>query len=813
MHKLYLLITALVMSFTFVTAQPLVKVSGKVMDLDNNPLQQVTVAILGQQESTLTAPDGSYTIYAKTIKFTIKYNFLGYKSLLLKVDEKVAGRINKDVILQPNINELEQVTITNKQNQLSNTNTINISDLFSLPSPSGNFEGIIKTLPGVSTNNELSSQYSVRGGNFDENLIYVNDVEISRPILVRNGQQEGLSFINGDFVTRAKFSAGGFDVRYGDKLSSVLDVKYDKPDSNQFIINSGLLGASITSKFVKKNNFLLIGLRYKNNSNILNKQDNKGSYSPNYGDAQLVYQYNFSDKFNLSALGNFNIGQFKLIPQDRETQFGTLETQLRLRIAYNGQEIDTYRSSGGAITATFSPKPNLVIKWINSYFDTQERERFDIEGNYVFDELETGFNAIGFSPVRINRGLGTYLNYARNTLNSKNISTEVKADQSFENHVFSWGFRLEKNKYSDQLNEYHLTDSAGYILPNNSKKFYLEQSIKLQNQIDIDNYTAHIQDSYSLTSNSDLQIGVRASYNSLSDQLLISPRLLLAYRPSSNNKIFRFIAGVYQQPPSYRSIRAYDGILNLNQKAQRSYNTSVGFDYAFDGLGTRLKFTSEAYFKYTDRLIPYVVDNVRIKYLSSSLAKAHTYGADFSVGGEFVKDLVSYFRLSLMSADQDVIGDSYQRKDKSGNLTTIFPGYLRRPSDQRVNFSIFFQDRLLNSPTYKVHLTMLYGSRLPIGSPLSERYSDDFRIPAYKRVDIGFSKDFLDDIALHKPKLLDKYFSSFTAYFEIFNLLNVNNTVSYLWLKDVDNVQYAVPNYLTGRQFNFKLILKFKNHN
>lgn len=812
MHKGYLLFFALLMSFTIVNAQPLVKVSGKVVDLENNPLEQVTVAILGQQESTLTAADGSYTIYAKTIKFTIKYNFLGYKPLLLKVEEKVAGRIVKDVSLQPNINELEQVTITNKQNQLSNTSTINIADLFALPSATGNFERILKTLPGVSTNNELSSQYSVRGGNFDENLIYVNDVEISRPILVRNGQQEGLSFINSDFVTRAKFSAGGFDVRYGDKLSSVLDVKYDKPDSNQFIINSGLLGASVTAKLVKKNEFLLIGLRYKNNSNILNKQDNKGNYSPNFGDAQLVYQYNFSDKFSLSALGNYNFGEFKLIPQNRETQFGTLETQLRLRIAYTGQEIDAYRSTGGAITATFNPKPNLAIKWINSYFDTQERERFDIEGNYIFDELETGFNTIGFSPVRINRGLGTYLNYARNTLNSKNLSTEVKADQSYENHVFSVGLRLEKNKYNDQINEYHLTDSAGYILPNNSKNFYLEQSIKVQNEIAIDNYTAHIQDSYALTSNSDLQIGVRASYNSLSEQLLLSPRLLLAYRPASNNKIYRLMAGVYQQPPSYRSIRAYDGTLNVNQKAQRSFNTSAGFDYAFDGLGTRLKFTSEAYFKYTDRLIPYVVDNVRIKYLSSSLAKAHTYGADFSIGGEFVKDLVSFFRLSLMTADQDVIGDSYQRKDKLGNFTIIYPGYLRRPSDQRINFSVFFQDRLLNSPTYKVHLTMLYGSRLPIGSPLSERYTDDFRIPAYKRVDIGFSKDFLDDIALKKPKLLDQYFSSFSAYFEIFNLLNNNNTVSYLWLKDVDNVQYAIPNYLTGRQFNFKLILKFKNH-
>ena len=638
MRKFYLLIIILVLNCIFVNAQPLIKVTGKVVDMDNNPLQQVTISVLGQQESTLTTENGSYTIYSKKIDFTIKYNFLGYKQLLLKINEKIGGRIVKDVILQPNINELEQVTITDKQNQLSNTSTINITDLFSLPSPSGNFERIIKTLPGVSTNNELSSQYSVRGGNFDENLIYVNDVEISIPVLIRNGQQEGLSFINSDFVSRAKFSAGGFDVRYGDKLSSVLDVKYDQPDSNQFIINAGLLGASITSKYVKKNNFLLVGFRYKNNRSILNKQDYKGNYSPNYGDAQLVYQYNFSDKFSLSALGNFNIGEFKLVPQDRETQFGTLETQLRLRIAYNGQEIDTYRSSGGAITATFNPKPNLVIKWINSYFDTKESERFDIEGKYVFYELETGFNAIGFSPVRINRGIGTYLNYARNTLNSKNISTEVKADQSFENHVFSWGVRLEKNKYLDQLNEYHLTDSAGYILPNNSKKFYLEQAIKVQNEININNFTAHIQDSYSLTSNSDLQIGVRASYNSIAKQLLISPRLLLAYRPLSNNKIFRFTAGVYQQPPSYRTMRANGGSINVNQKAQRSYNTSAGYDYAFDGLGTRLKFTSELYFKYTDRLIPYVVDNVRIKYLSTSLAKAHTFGADFSIGGAFVKD-------------------------------------------------------------------------------------------------------------------------------------------------------------------------------
>jgi outer membrane receptor protein involved in Fe transport len=796
----------------FLCAQPLVRVTGVVLDTKSTPLQQVTVSVLGQQESTLSAEDGSYTIYSKTTSFTLKYNYLGYKPVLLKVNEKVAGRIVRNVSLVVNINELEQVTVTNKQNQLSNTSTINIADLSSLPSVSGNFEAILKTLPGVSTNNELSSQYSVRGGNFDENLIYVNDVEISRPILIRNGQQEGLSFINGDLVSRAKFSAGGFEARYGDKLSSVLDVKYDRPDSNQYLLTTGFLGTSFSAKQSANKSYLLFGLRYKNNNSILNKQDNKGSYSPNFGDLQFLYQYNFSNTFSINAIGSYNVGQFKLVPEDRETQFGTLDTQLRLNIAYNGQEIDSYRTAGGAITAIFSPKPNLAIKWINSYFETRERERFDIEGKYVFDELETGFSSAGFTAVRINRGIGTYLNYGRNNLNSKMVSSEIKADQNFDNHVFSWGIRIEQNRYKDELNEYHLTDSAGYILPYDSKKFYLEQSIKVANVVDIDNYTAFIQDSYSLSKNTDLQLGVRAGLNSLSGQLLLSPRLLLAYRPQRDNKIIRFSAGVYQQPPSYRTIRAYDGSLNQNQKAQRSYNTSAGFDYAFDGLGTRLKFSSEAYFKYADQLIPYVVDNIRIKYLSTEVAKGRTYGADFSIGGEFVKDLVSYFRLSFMKADQDIIGDSYLSKDANGNATLIHPGYLKRPTDQRINFSVFFQDRLLKSPTYKVHLNLLYGSRLPIGAPQSDHYSDDFRIPAYKRVDIGFSKDFLDDFTVRKPKLIDRYFSSFIAYFEVFNLLNINNTVSYLWLKDVDNVHYAVPNYLTGRQFNFKLILKFKNH-
>lgn len=812
MIRSFLLFLVLSLCVVSTNAQLMVRVTGKVLDADALPLQQVTVAVLGQNASTLTDTAGVYTIYSKNTNFILKFNLLGYKSVLLKLNEKSGGRIIKNVTLNPNINELEQVTVTNRQNQLSNTSTININDLISLPSVSGNFESVLKTLPGVSTNNELSSQYSVRGGNFDENLIYVNDVEISRPILIRNAQQEGLSFINGDLVTKAKFSAGGFEARYGDKLSSVLDIKYDRPDSNQLLLNTGFLGTSLSLKNNARKSFFLMGLRYKNNTNILNKQDNKGVYSPNFGDAQFFYAYSFSNKFSLSALGNVNYGQFKLIPEDRETQFGTLDTQLRLQVAYTGQEIDTYQTLGTAVTATFSPKPNLVVKWINSYFDIREKERFDISGSYVFDELETSFGATTFNAVRKNRGVGSYVNYARNNLSSQIFASEIKVDQTYNNHVFSWGLRFDQNKFSDKLNEYHLTDSAGYILPYQSKRFYLDQSINKTNKVNINNYAAYLQDSYSLSSATDLQLGVRLIYNNLTQRFVLNPRLLLAHRPSGNNQIIRFTAGVYQQAPSYRSIRAYDGSLNLNQKNQRSYNASLGYDYAFDGLGTRLKFSAETYFKYADRIIPYVVDNVRIKYLATEIAKAHTYGADFSIGGEFVKDLVSYFRLSLMKADQDILGDFYFKKDAKGQNVKIFPGYLNRPTDQRVNFSIFFQDRLLNSPTYKTHLNLLYGSRLPTGAPLSEHYSDEFRIPAYKRVDIGFSKDFLDDNSVKKSPFLNKYFSSVVAHFEVFNLLNINNTASYLWLKDIDNIQYAVPNYLTGRQFNIKLILRFKNH-
>ncbi len=801
-------------TFLFITfsitlaAQNVVKVSGIVRDENNSPLTKVSVSLVGLAANTYTDEQGRYYIQSRLSNFSLRFKLVGYKTEILKFSEQRGTEVEKNIILKLDINDLKEVNITNKQNKLNNAVSIDAKALATLPTVSMNFEAILKTLPGVSTNNELSSQYSVRGGNFDENLIYVNDVEINRPVLIRNGQQEGLSLINPDLISSAQFSAGGFGSRYSDKLSSVLDVKYNKPDSNEYIVSLGLMGLSVTVKQNFTKSYLLLSYRRKDNRNVLSTQDQVGSYTPSFNDLQALYQYNFTEKFSVNVLGNVNTGRFRLVPESRETSFGTLSTPMRLKIDYEGQEIDNYYTYGGAATAIYHPQKNLSLKWINSYFEIVERERYDIDGNYVFEEIDDS-NDGGFGTIRKNRGLGSYYNYARNSLTSTFKGTELKADQNLGKHSFTYGVKLEQSNYKDAINEYNYIDSAGYILPANTNSFTFQEAIFATNKLTINNASLYLQDAYAINQNIDLQMGLRLNYNDLSEELLLSPRFSLLVRPDEY-KLWRFAAGVYRQAPSYRSIRDVDGSLFLDQKSQRSYNVSAGYDFTFNGLGTRLKFTSELYYKYADRMIPYTVDNVRIKYMPQQTAKGNTYGADFSLGGEFVSDLMSFFRLSLMSANQDVLGDVEIVKGPDGQQTTVYPGYLKRPTDQKVNFSVFFQDRLFNNPTYKVHLNLLYGSRLPVGSPYSKIYSDKFSIPAYRRVDIGFSNDFLDPLIVKRPKFLHKYFTSVIAYAEVFNLLNINNTVSYLWLKDVTNVSYAIPNYLTARQLNFKLIFKIK---
>jgi hypothetical protein len=779
-----------------VFAQNTIEVRGVVRNEKGQVLARVLVSQVGLAAKTSTDESGKYTLTSRLQNFSLSYKLLGYQTEVIKFSVEKGQLIQQDVVLHPKVEELKTVEIRQKENELRNAQEIQVKDLLSLPSVSMNFESILKTLPGVSTNNELSSQYSVRGGNFDENLIYVNDVEINRPVLVRNGQQEGLSFINPDLVGQAYFSAGGFGARYDDKLASVLDVKYKQPDSNQTIISGGLMGLSLTTKLKFKQSYLLFGYRRKDNRSILSTQDQSGSYRPSFNDLQAVYQYDLSDKFSVNLLANFNTGRFQLIPESRETLFGTIDKPIRLNIDYLGKEIDDYRTAGGALTAAYHPNANFSLKWINSFFDFSERERFDIEGNYVFEEIDNSQSIGGFGAVKKNRGLGTYFSHARNQLETYIAATQLKISHQIAKHSFTYGIKAEQSSFNDQMNEYSFIDSAGYILPVNSHSFTFQNLVQANNQLKMNTFSGYLQDNIQLTERSNFQLGFRLCSSSLTNELLFSPRIQYNFRPNENHN-WRFTAGVYQQMPSYRSIRFADGTLFLGQKPQRSYNASVAYDMAFIGLGTRLKFTSELYYKYFDRMIPYTVDNVRIKYLANQLTVGNTFGADFSIGGELVKDLMSHFRISFLQANQRSI---------SGQSNS----YQRRPSDQRVNVSLFFQDRLFRSPTYKVHLNLLYGSRLPVGSPFVSGYSDDFTLAPYRRVDIGFSTDFLDKKRLKPVHFLSNYFSSVIAYAEVFNLLNINNTVSYLWLRDVDWVSYAIPNYLTMRQLNFKLIFKFK---
>ncbi|NEU06860.1 TonB-dependent receptor [Flavihumibacter sp. R14] len=806
----------LIVAFTCLTncllAQSSTVVNGHVQDEKSLPLGNVTVRLLNTSFSTQTDKDGFFSLNISASKAVISFSRIGYKTVFLEIGI-VAGQINRqDVIMFPESRTLEEVRVRGDKDNKTNITGIDAALLQSLPSASGNFESILKTLPGVSSNNELSSQYSVRGGNFDENLVYVNDVEIYRPLLVRNGQQEGLSFINPELASHVKFSAGGFEARYGDKLSSVLDVKYLRADSTVIIASIGLLGNSLTLKLPGKRNYFLGGIRLKDNRSILNTQDIKGAYQPEFSDYQAVYGGDLNKKLSYSLSGNYNFSSFLLEPESRETKFGTFNEVLRLQVDYQGKEADRYETLMGAFSLVYKASSSLNFKWINSAFRVAEQERFDIEGHYIFDEIETDFTNPDFGKVRANRGIGSTLDYARNKLKAGIYSSEIRGYKQIRNSFFESGIRFQFEDLHDRLNEYQVIDSAGYILPVNDGPLQLSNVVNATNDVSTQHLSGFVQNSMQLSPRLSLTAGLRANYSSYTGEFLLSPRFNLAYQPKTQNDLLlRLSAGAYDQQPFYREFRRFDGTLNPDVRAQRSWHFLTGADYNFNGLGTTLRLSSELYYKYLSQLTPYKIENLRIRYFADQQSKGYAAGADFSLSGHFVKDLESSFRLSFMKTAEDITDDSYSEEDEEGNPVTIEPSYLKRPSDQRINFSMFFQDRLLNDPSYKVHLTMLYGAAMPVGPPGTERYRDVFKIPAYKRVDIGFSKDFMDRRNKISSGFLSQYFESLIAYAEIFNLLDINNTVSYIWIKDVNNNQYAVPNYLTSRQFNFRIIAKIKS--
>ncbi len=791
-----------------VNAQKSVKLEGNIIDEKKNPLENVIITINNTIFSQ-TNKSGNFIIRLQQKQYFVNLTLQGYKSQNLVIDLSDGKDYTFSTTLKSEVNQLQQVDVTDNTDR-NNAVIINTKSSGALPNPSFGFEAYLKQLPGVSTNNELSSQYTVRGGNFDENLIYINDIEIYKPFLIRNGQQEGLSFINPDLTKQVKFSAGGFDAIYGDKLSSVLDVKYGfSEDSLRSNIVLGTNGASLSyfSSQQKRNNFIA-SVRYKNNQFVLNSQPVKGNYTPYFFDLQLLTNHQLNKKLSLSSLLIGNYSNFKLLPRSSETKFGTFNETLRLQVAYEGQEDDRYTQLLGGITLNYAINNRATLKWISSYNKNNESENFDITGSYIFstfdDPLLNGDNGNTVSS----RGIGVFQNFGRNKLTSEIITSELKLNYISGKSFWQSGLKFQTDAISDQLSEFERIDSAGFTLPESNNGLELSNVINTNQTLRVYKFLGYVQNNFDINKQLNLSVGLRFNYNSFTSEFLVSPRVNINYKiTNSPNLILHLAVGRYVQPPFFRELRDFNGIINYNQKSQKSLHFLAGTDYTFKGLGTTLKFTSEVYYKKLDNLIPYKIDNLRIRYFANQIAKGYATGADFRLSGTFVKDLESSFRLSFLQTKEDIENDFILRRNAQGITETIYPGYLFRPTDQRINFSIFFQDRLLKNPSYKTHLNLLYGTRLPVGPPNTPRALDIFKIPAYKRFDIGFSKDFLD--AGNKKRVyLKRYFKSITLYAEVFNVLNNNNTVSYLWIKDVDNNQYAIPNFLTSRQFNIRLLLK-----
>ncbi len=782
-------------------------------------IEGVNVSIIGSSIGTSTNKEGNYSLaVSANRKQSIAFSYIGFNTEKIELPMLKKGQ---DYILNIELNtshiKIDDVNIEDEQIRNSTFDKVDSKHISVLPTSNGGVEGLIKTLPGVSSSNELSSQYNVRGGNFDENLVYVNGIEVYRPFLIRSGQQEGLSFVNSDLVNSIKFSAGGFAAQYGNKMSSVLDITYKKPTEFGGSATMSLLGANLHIEGVNKSKRFsyLVGARKKSTKYILNSLDTQGEYNPDFSDIQTYLNYRLNNKWSISYLGNYSKNTYHHIPQNRETRFGTISVPLEVRIFFEGQEIDEYETFFNAINISCQASENTNLNFTASTFRTYEKETFDILGQYWLYELENDLGSENFGEATFNRGVGTHLNHARNYLRASVHSLKHSGLYTKDDLEFRWGLKTQSERIQDVLNEWTLIDSAGFSLPHPAdylaeelqepESFDLEDVLKTEASLHSYRHTAYMQLQQTIERLT-LNAGVRGSYWDLNEEYLVSPRASLAYRPLWDKDIvFRASSGVYYQSPFYRELRDLEGQLNRDLKAQKSTHFIIGSDYNFNIWQRPFKLVSEIYYKDLDNLIPYEIENVRIRYYAENSASGYAKGLDIRLNGEFVKGMESWASLSIMKTAADIENDYYT--DDNGTIREI--GYYARPADQRVNFSLFFQDYLPKMPHFKMHLNLVYGSGFPLRAPDTYKGEYDFRMPDYKRIDIGFS------IVLKKEGEKKKVFNPLnftkTAWIslEAFNLLDIDNTVSYLWIQDVSGTQFAVPNYLTSRQLNLKLHLSF----
>ena len=815
MHKRLLLPLFLLLSFLGFGQT----ISGLITDEQNNSLPAVNISVLGKSIGAISNNDGTYNLNIPANRsVVIGYSFVGFQLEKIRIPMLKKGQTyTLNIQLKSASTLLGDVIVTDQKSRKESFSRIKPKHVSVLPGNSGGIEAILKTLPGVSSANELSSQYSVRGGNFDENLVYVNGIEVYRPFLVRSGQQEGLSFVNTDMVGSILFSAGGFAAKYGDKMSSVLDITYKRPRETAASLQLSMLGGSAHVEGTNKNGRLsyLIGARHKTNKYLFSAMDTEADYTPEFYDLQTFINYELNTDWQISFLGNISKNQYTMVPKNRDTDFGTINEALKLKIFFEGQEVDKYETYFGALSTSYQPNTELNLQFTTSAFQTFEQENFDILGEYWLYQLENNLGSDEFGDVAFDRGVGKYINHARNSLSARVLNFSHRGNYNKEALKVDWGFRMQKEEIEDKISEWNLIDSAFFNFPHpddaigdsiSNPDQQIVMSELLKTQINLSSYrnSGYMQVSKDI-GNLTLNAGTRGSYWTYNEELLLSPRASLAYAPIwEKDVVFRAATGIYYQSPFYRELRTPEGTLNHNIKAQKSTHYVLGTDYLFYKWGRPFKWITEVYYKDLENLIPYKVDNVRIQYLANDLSNGYAAGIDLKVNGEFVPGVESWASLSVMKTEEDIVGDT--KTNANGN--TVDAGYIARPTDQRVNFSMFFQDYIPNKPNYKMHLNLVYGTGLPFGPPDGEKYQDVLRIPNYRRVDIGFSA--VIKAANKKSKL--KWLNAFNSIWlsaEVFNLLDINNTVSYLWVADVSGREYAVPNYLTARQLNAKLIFRF----
>jgi len=792
-------------------------VKGIILDSEKRPVSDVNIVASGS--ASKTDSNGFFEIeIPSNKKISLIFTHISLKMMSLTVNLKPNEIFVFNPVMNSSAEQMGEVFVSsNNKKRIQGITVIDAETIKKIPGANAGIENILKTLPGVNSNNELSTQYAVRGGNYDENLVYVNEIEVYRPFLIRSGQQEGLSFTNTDLVQNVDFSAGGFQAKFGDKLSSVLDITYRKPTEFGAALEASFLGGSIAVDAVSKNKkwSAVTGVRYRNNSLLVNSQDTQTNYTPTFVDVQTNINYDISEKWQMSFLGNISRNKYLYQPLTRETKFGTIDQPMALAVYYEGQEKDQYDTYFGALKTTYKVSPSLTFKLIGSLFHTTEQEHFDILAQYRLGNVNAD-GTTNVDNVDFTRGIGSQLNHARNDLDALIANAEIKGFKEWSNSQLEFGLKYTRESIRDRVVEWEMIDSAGFsinppivILPTNNQPYepytgplLPYQDVRATNFNTINRFSGYAQyNNQSEIGSSKVWYNVGARFQSWNvsgaavegkNQIVFSPRAQFALKPDWDmDMVFRLSGGLYHQPPFYRELRDLNGVVNPNVKAQESVHIVLGNDYNFKIWNRPFKWVTEIYYKSLSDVNVYSIDNVRIRYIANNNAKAYAQGLDFRLNGEFVPGTESWISFGYLKTEEN-----YENK-----------GYIARPTDQRLKFAMLFQDYMPNIPSVKLYLNLVYNTGLPGGSPsYSDPYLYQNRLNDYRRADVGFAKVFVDSNTQSSKTGWIKNFKELSLGLEIFNLFNNQNAITNTWVRDVySKNQYAIPNYMTSRVFNVKL--------